>query len=278
MGHSNEAPIIIDGQETIALIDSSSHVSSVSSQFCEELALEIQPLGQLLELEGTGGATIPYLGFTQVNLQIPGIQHYNDDVLLLLVIPSTTYSQMVPVMFGSEIIDRPLSMITKGELKKVATMWRQAHFGAVMSGLLQLSHTNSSKMGKEEKLSHSSPGSNPVEVWKFSLDDVKGRVCTTQKVTILPFGTVSVHANTSGKGHCMQVHVLMELMLGPQLPATVVLTMTYGASWVLKGTYLPVQLECLHHGNSHKSHGWTGSPYQPRATSSPPNWDYQRVT
>ena len=39
---------------------------------CKELGLEIQPLGQLLELEGTGGAAIPYLGFVEVNLQILG--------------------------------------------------------------------------------------------------------------------------------------------------------------------------------------------------------------
>ena len=97
-----------------------------------------------------------------------------------------------------------------------------------MSGSLQLPHITSSKMGKEEEVSHSSPGSHPVEVQKFSLDDVRGPVCTTQKVTIPPVGTVSVHANTSFKGHCMQAHVLMELMLGPHLPAAVVLTVTYG--------------------------------------------------
>ena len=50
VGCSNEAPVIIDGQESMALIDSGAQVSSVSSQFCEELALEIQPLGWLLEL------------------------------------------------------------------------------------------------------------------------------------------------------------------------------------------------------------------------------------
>ena len=92
-------------------------------------------------------------------------------------------------------------------------------------------------MGKEEEASHSSP----VEVQKFSLDDVRGPVCTTQKVTIPPFDTVSVHANTSVKGHCMQVHVLTELMLGLQLPAAVVLTVTYrelhpGSSWVACAT------------------------------------------
>ena len=83
------------------LIESGAQVSSVSSQFCEELALEIQPLGWLLEIEGTGGTTIPYLGFVEINLQIPGIQHYNEDVLLL-VIPTMTYSQTVPVMLGSK--------------------------------------------------------------------------------------------------------------------------------------------------------------------------------
>ena len=111
----------------MALIDSGAQVSSVSSQFCEELALEIQPLDQLLELEGTGGATIPYLGFVEVNLQVPGIQHYNEDVLLL-IIPTTTYSQMDQVVIGSKIIDRVPSVIIKGELQKVTTMWDRLTF------------------------------------------------------------------------------------------------------------------------------------------------------
>ena len=90
-----------------------------------------------------------------------------------------TYSQMVLVVVGSKPIDKALSVMTKGELKKAATMWRQAHFGAVMMGLLQLSHTNPSKTGMEEEVSHSSIGSDPVEVWKFSLDNVKCLVHTT---------------------------------------------------------------------------------------------------
>ena len=68
VGCSNEAPVIVDGQETTALIDSSTQVSSVSAKFYEDLMLQIRPLGQLLELEGTGGAAIPYFGFVEVNL------------------------------------------------------------------------------------------------------------------------------------------------------------------------------------------------------------------
>ena len=51
---------------------------------------------------------------------------------------------------------------------------------------------------------------------------------TTQKVTIPTFSTVNVWANSSVKGHCMWVHVLTEPALGPQLPAAVVPTATYG--------------------------------------------------
>ena len=94
-----------------ALVDLGAQVSTISAKFCEELDLKIQPLGRLLELEGIGGAAIPYLGFVEVNLQIPGVRRYNEDVLLL-AIPATTYSERVPVMVGSKIIDRTLSCMT----------------------------------------------------------------------------------------------------------------------------------------------------------------------
>ena len=69
--------------------------------------MQMQPLGQLLELEGTGCSAIPYLGFMEVNLQIPGIENYNEDVMLL-IIPTETYSEMVLVVVGSKIVDRAM--------------------------------------------------------------------------------------------------------------------------------------------------------------------------
>ena len=67
-----------------------------------------------------------------------------------------------------------------------------------------------------------------MEVWKYQLDGVKGAVCTTQKVTIPPFQTMTLKGNAGVKGHCMKVHVLTEPALGPQLPAAVVPIATYG--------------------------------------------------
>ena len=90
--------------------------------------------------------------------------------------------------------------------------------------MLQLSHSSSEKSA----LQNSSGESDPVEVQKHQLDGVKGAVYTTQKVTIPPFQTMTVKGNAGVKGHCMKVHVLMEPVLGPQLPAALVPLVTYG--------------------------------------------------
>ena len=142
IGHSNEAPVIIDGQEVAALIDLGAEVLSISAQLSEDLTIQIQPLGWLLELEGTRGAAIPYLGYVEVNLQILGIKGYNGDVLLL-VFPTMTYSKAVLVMVGTKIINKALSLMTMGEFAKATMTWRQAHFGAVMLGSLYFSCSGS---------------------------------------------------------------------------------------------------------------------------------------
>ena len=115
-------PVVVDGCKVTALIDLGAQVSNISAQLCEDLGLEIQPLGWLLELEGTGGAAIPYLRFVELNLQIPGIRGYNEDVLLL-AIPTMAYTEGVPVMVGSKIIDKALSCMTAEELACVTVTW-----------------------------------------------------------------------------------------------------------------------------------------------------------
>ena len=60
---------------------------------------------------------------------------------------------------------------------KATMTWRQAHFGAVDSGTLQLPCTSSNGTGFEEEATHSSPWVDIVGM-KFWLDDVWGLVYT----------------------------------------------------------------------------------------------------
>ena len=51
--------------------------------------------------------------------------------------------------------------MTKGDHAKVTTTWRQAHFGAVMSGSLQLTHTSSDKPKGGGGVGYSSQSGDP---------------------------------------------------------------------------------------------------------------------
>ena len=103
-----------------------------------------------------------------------------------MVIPTITYSKMVLVVVGTKIINKALRLMTMGELAKATMTWRQAHFGAVMSGSLQLSCRGSDKSEIGERAKCSPKGSDPVEVQKIQLDEVKGLVTPHRRSLFCP--------------------------------------------------------------------------------------------
>ena len=84
-----------------------------------------------------------------------------------------TYSKTVPVVVGTKIIDKALSLMTAGELAKATTTWRQVHCGAVMLGSLQLSHSSSDQSKVTKGATSSSQQGGTVEVQKFQLNYIK---------------------------------------------------------------------------------------------------------
>ena len=57
MGPANEAPVIIEGFQTTALVDTRVQVSAIARDFCKHLGLPISKLKRMIQFEGTGGIT-----------------------------------------------------------------------------------------------------------------------------------------------------------------------------------------------------------------------------
>ena len=124
IGEHNEATVIVENQEVKGLIDSGAQVSSISDRFANELNLEIKKLETLLDLELTGGGQVPYDGYVEVRLQIPNMQAFDLDVLML-VIPESEYSKSVPVTIGTLHMDEIINLITEEELKLANRKWQR---------------------------------------------------------------------------------------------------------------------------------------------------------
>ena len=93
LGRANKTDVEIDGIISKALIDSSAMILIVSKAYCYECGYEIQPLEYLVPIEGSGGASVPHLGYIGVRMCIPGISSFDRDVLMLINSTTTQYHQ-----------------------------------------------------------------------------------------------------------------------------------------------------------------------------------------
>ena len=73
VGPKHEVEVIVNNEYVTALVDSGAQISAVSMAFAKCHNLPIWQLQQLLYFEGFGSVDIPYIGYTQIQLQILGV-------------------------------------------------------------------------------------------------------------------------------------------------------------------------------------------------------------
>ena len=83
----------------------------------------------MLEIEGSGGIDIPYLGYTEVNFQVPRVKALNEDILLVIQNDSA-YSRWVLITLGTLHIDMVIEKATLEELQNLGKKWKTGVLGA----------------------------------------------------------------------------------------------------------------------------------------------------
>ena len=55
IGRANEEQILVNGKSVTALLDTGSQVTNISHDYCQVMGIPINPITQLVHIEGTGG-------------------------------------------------------------------------------------------------------------------------------------------------------------------------------------------------------------------------------
>ena len=184
IGPANEATVIVEGQKFPALIDSGAQLSTMSEALVQALKLPIRKLNTLIEAEVSGGGTVPYIGYAEARLEIPGIAAMNKDSLFM-VSNNSPYINRVPIQLGTLHIRETINCATKDELDKLSTAWKTANF-----------------LPKSKNLKINEP--------EFDLNKIQGHVKLTKPFTIAPFQTVHVSGLTECNQHFKRVNVIVE--------------------------------------------------------------------
>ena len=128
IGPRNEVQVIVNNEEVTVLVDFGAQISAISMAFAKQHDLPIWQLQQLLDFEGFGEVDIPYVGYTQIQLQIPGIPGYDKDILVFIQ-KDCRYSNRVPVILGTLHIKDIVESATKEELKNVGRSLGNGNIG-----------------------------------------------------------------------------------------------------------------------------------------------------
>ena len=187
LGRANETDIEIDGIISKALIDNGAIISMMSKDYCYKCGYEIQPLEYLVPIEGSGGASVPYLEYVGVRMHIPGINSFDRNVLMFVSPTTTQYHQRVPIQVGSCVMNQVINCIPNEELQSLLQSWKMAYVHTIISMATFVSDP------------------------EFDLDHVRGKVVTSEDVTIPASQTIVVKGLTMITGHHKHVHVLVEV-------------------------------------------------------------------
>ena len=135
IGKSNVVPTYINGESVQTLLDTGAQISFVSERYAKRRGFKIHPIEKLINFQGANGLGIEYLGYIEVNLQLPALG-FNQDVLVL-VVPHIDYHDFVPITLGTltlGLIDDYL--VEKHLVNNLEQEWRLVHQAILYRKLL----------------------------------------------------------------------------------------------------------------------------------------------
>ena len=81
-----------------------------------------------MEIKGSGGIDVLYLGYTEVNLRVPRVKALDEDILVVIQ-NNSAYSTKVPLALGTLHIDMVVNQATPDELANLGQEWQTGTVG-----------------------------------------------------------------------------------------------------------------------------------------------------
>ena len=100
---------LIDGCREMVLIDSRAQANAIMPEYCVKHDLKVRPVYELatnpasIPVSGIGGITSA-VGYTIINVQIPGVLSYNEEQVALVIQDISGLGTRIPIILGTPTI------------------------------------------------------------------------------------------------------------------------------------------------------------------------------
>ena len=196
----NIGQTLIDGEPVTALIDNGTWVNTVTPSFVKRCGLKVGSINDLNKHWGwilvscSGGYYTEPIGYVLVWVQFPGIPSYDENQVALVIRDGSEFSQRVPVIIGTPMIDWVVQALKESEMDTIPEEWQRARCThEYVNGFFVRSMNPAGPMP-------TNTNQNPL--------DLNKKVFLKNKCTIPGFESVVVQARTHRMmmmGYCLNV-------------------------------------------------------------------------
>ncbi|XP_067351030.1 uncharacterized protein [Channa argus] len=144
VGSKSTANIKVNGVDCNSLLDTGSQVTTVSQSFYDMYLSDhaIQPVSDILEVEGANGQCVPYTGYVQITIKFPKefIPSEPEIQTLALIVSDVRSNSSIPILIGTNTLDPLYEQVCDN------ISWRPNFYCGYLQVLktLQLRHRQSS--------------------------------------------------------------------------------------------------------------------------------------
>ena len=119
-GVENVAKVRINRESCMALLDNGAQINIITPHFIEECSLDVGPrtdlVGGWVACLGLGNALTQPLGYIIIQVQVDGVQGYDEDQIPLVILDMSNFVVEVPVILGTPTICGIINVIKEKEI------------------------------------------------------------------------------------------------------------------------------------------------------------------
>ena len=122
----------------MALLDNIAQVNTITPRYVNEHSLQVGPITDLMGSKvtcvGLGNAYTRPLGYVVIQVQVDGVQGYDEDQIALVIPDISNFATRVPIILGMPTTGHVVNVMREAEIDALAMPWanaRAAHLLAV---------------------------------------------------------------------------------------------------------------------------------------------------
>ena len=120
----------MNGESCMALLDNGAQVNTITLKYVSDHSLQVGPItdlmGSKVDCVGLGNAYTRQLGYVVVQVQVDGVQGYDEDQIALVMPNLSNIAAQIPLILGTPTIDWVVNVMKEAEMDALVMPWANA--------------------------------------------------------------------------------------------------------------------------------------------------------